>query len=184
MKKWIALFLSSVMVLTLAACGSQQQTPAEGVIERPQQTETPTETPETEVPADSETEAADSEGNEAEQTSSSSILIAYFTVPETDGIDTVSSASRVLTGDGVMGNTQFIATEIQKNLWTIPRKTDKEKSGLYPEKRTKKKETSCCRMKKNCNRRFCHGKNVYKSGDAVGGSIETKGERRNKPANC
>lgn len=117
MKKWIALFLSSVMVLTLAACGSQQQTPAEGVIERPQQTETPTEAPETEVPADSETEAADSEGNEAEQTSSSSnILIAYFTVPETDGVDTVANASRVATENGVMGNTQFIATEIQKNL--------------------------------------------------------------------
>ena len=40
----------------------------------------------------------------------------YFTVPETDGLDTVSSASRVATGDGVLGNTEFIAKEIQKNL--------------------------------------------------------------------
>lgn len=46
----------------------------------------------------------------------SNILIAYFTVPETDGIDTVASASRVATADGVMGNTEFIASEIQKNL--------------------------------------------------------------------
>lgn len=43
-------------------------------------------------------------------------MIVYFTVPETDGLDTVSSASRVATGDGVLGNTEFIAKEIQKNL--------------------------------------------------------------------
>lgn len=46
----------------------------------------------------------------------SNILIAYFTVPETDGVDTVAGASRVVTGNDVMGNTQFVATEIQKNL--------------------------------------------------------------------
>lgn len=117
MKKWIALFLSSVMILTLAACGSQQQTPAEGVIERPQQTETPIETPDAEAPTDTVTDPTTTEGNEADQTSSNSnILIAYFTVPETDGVDTVANASRVATENGVMGNTQFIATEIQKNL--------------------------------------------------------------------
>ena len=37
-------------------------------------------------------------------------------MPETDGVDAVASASRVVTADGLMGNTQFIATEIQKNL--------------------------------------------------------------------
>lgn len=46
----------------------------------------------------------------------SNILIAYFTVPETDGVDAVSGASRVVTDDGVVGNTEFIATEIQKDL--------------------------------------------------------------------
>lgn len=53
---------------------------------------------------------------EAQSTSDSNILIAYFTVPETDGVDTVAGASRVATADGVLGNTEFIAKEIQKNL--------------------------------------------------------------------
>lgn len=42
------------------------------------------------------------------------VLIAYFTVPETDDVDTVSSASRVATDNGVVGNTQFIAQAIQQ----------------------------------------------------------------------
>lgn len=46
----------------------------------------------------------------------SNILIAYFTVPENDGTDAVSSASRVVTEDEMKGNTEFVATEIQKNL--------------------------------------------------------------------
>lgn len=54
--------------------------------------------------------------NQEQSSSESNILIAYFTVPETDGVDTVSSASRVTTDEGVLGNTEFIATEIQKNL--------------------------------------------------------------------
>lgn len=42
------------------------------------------------------------------------ILIAYFTVPETDGVDTVSSASRVAVDGQVMGNTQYVARIIQE----------------------------------------------------------------------
>lgn len=37
------------------------------------------------------------------------MLVAYFTVPETDGTDTVSSASRVVVDGEVLGNTQYIA---------------------------------------------------------------------------
>ncbi len=37
------------------------------------------------------------------------VLVAYFTVPETDGTDTVSSASRVVVDGEVLGNTQYIA---------------------------------------------------------------------------
>ena len=90
MRKITAILLSASMLLALTACGSKQQTqPEQGVMERPQQSENP----------------ADSH-----------ILIAYFTVPETDGVDTVASASRVATENGVVGNTEFIAREIQKNL--------------------------------------------------------------------
>ncbi|MDR0662627.1 MAG: flavodoxin [Spirochaetaceae bacterium] len=42
------------------------------------------------------------------------ILIVYFTMPETDGIDTVSGASRVVKNGEVLGNTQFIAQCIQR----------------------------------------------------------------------
>lgn len=42
--------------------------------------------------------------------SSAKNLIAYFSLPETDGVDTVASASRVVTADGVLGNTAFIAS--------------------------------------------------------------------------
>lgn len=42
------------------------------------------------------------------------ILIVYFTMPETDGVDTVAGASRVVKNGEVLGNTQFIAQCIQR----------------------------------------------------------------------
>jgi flavodoxin len=42
------------------------------------------------------------------------ILIAYFTMPETGGVDTVSGASRLVVGGNVSGNVQFVANCIQK----------------------------------------------------------------------
>lgn len=42
------------------------------------------------------------------------ILIAYFTVPETDGVDTVAGASRVAVDGTVMGNNEYIANLIQQ----------------------------------------------------------------------
>lgn len=107
MKKRIGILMQVVLALALTACGSRQQVqPASGVIERPQQSETT----EAEPQSDSGTEES------AAPAANTNILIAYFTVPETDGVDAVASASRVVTDDGVMGNTEFIAKEIQKNL--------------------------------------------------------------------
>lgn len=106
MKKLTVSLLTVSLLLSLVACGSKQQTAAQGVIERPQQTET---TENTSQPDSGETEAAES-------ASGANILIAYFTMPETDGVDTVAGASRVATDEGVSGNTEFIAREIQKNL--------------------------------------------------------------------
>lgn len=43
------------------------------------------------------------------------ILIAYFSVPESDGTDAVAGASRVVTEDGqVLGNNEYIARLIQQ----------------------------------------------------------------------
>lgn len=41
-------------------------------------------------------------------------LVIYFSVPETDGVDASSGASRVLSDSKVMGNTQYVATIISE----------------------------------------------------------------------
>ena len=105
MKKYICFLLAAILTFALTACGrTQQSQPAQGIIERPQLSETTTAQPEAR------------ESKASDPATAGKILIAYFTVPETDGVDAVASASRVVTGDGVVGNTEFIAREIQKNL--------------------------------------------------------------------
>lgn len=42
------------------------------------------------------------------------VLVVYFSVPETDGIDASSGASRVVTDGKVMGNTQYVASIISE----------------------------------------------------------------------
>lgn len=41
-------------------------------------------------------------------------LVVYFSVPETDGVDASSGASRIISGGKVMGNTQYVATIISE----------------------------------------------------------------------
>lgn len=108
MKKPAVFILTILLSMSLTACGSgnkKTSLPQEGVIEK--------------------SDGASSEsGNQQTQPSSdgekpcrgSKILIAYFTVPETDDVDTVAGASRVARDGEVLGNTEFIAKEIQKNL--------------------------------------------------------------------
>lgn len=43
---------------------------------------------------------------------SGKVLVAYFSVPETDGVDASSGASRVVVDGKRMGNTQYVATVI------------------------------------------------------------------------
>ena len=42
------------------------------------------------------------------------MLVAYFSVPETDGVDASSGASRVVSDGKVLGNTQYVATVIRE----------------------------------------------------------------------
>lgn len=116
MRRMIAILLADLMVMSLAACGSSGQTQSEQVItQRPQQTEdTPTQ--QTPKASANEEQPEDAAAVNEENPAGSNILTAYFAVPETDGVDTVSSASRVATDNGVVGNTELIAMEIQKNL--------------------------------------------------------------------
>lgn len=116
MRRITVFFLAVVMVMSLAACGSSEQNEsAQGVIPRPQQNED-TQTQEIPAASDDGEQPEDDAAENTEVPIGSNILIAYFTVPETDGVDTVANASRVATEDGVVGNTEFIAMEIQKNL--------------------------------------------------------------------
>lgn len=53
-------------------------------------------------------------GETVSSESAGNILIAYFSVPETDGVDTVAGASRVVVDGEVLGNNQYIAQLIQQ----------------------------------------------------------------------
>lgn len=86
--------LTAAALLALAACGQAAADPAPD-------------------PQPSAQSTVPSAGTDPANTGAN-ILIAYFTVPETDDVDTVSSASRVATDNGVVGNTQFIAQAIQQ----------------------------------------------------------------------
>lgn len=54
------------------------------------------------------------ENNAISQASKGKILIAYFTSPETDGVDAVAGASRVIVNETLYGNTEYIAKVIQE----------------------------------------------------------------------
>lgn len=152
MKRLAALLLAGIMILSLAACSTDDSTTAS--TEQPAASQSTSETQTEEQPADTqsasdtqttEKEPAASEegaaaesdtaeqpqagdktdapteettGSESEQgdsaAASSNILIAYFSVPETDGVDAVAGASRVVVDGEVLGNTQYIAQLIQQ----------------------------------------------------------------------
>lgn len=59
-----------------------------------------------------EQESSESE-KESTDTESGNTLIAYFSVMETDGVDTVAGASRVAVDGEVLGNNEYIAQLIQ-----------------------------------------------------------------------
>ena len=152
MKRVAALLLAGIMILSLAACSTDdsttasteqpaasQSTPEPQTEEQPAdaQSTSDTQTTEEEPAASEEGAAAESDtaeqpqagdetdapaeettGSDSEQgdsaAASSNILIAYFSVPETDGVDAVAGASRVVVDGEVLGNTQYIAQLIQQ----------------------------------------------------------------------
>lgn len=137
MRSMVSILLAAILSLSLTACGGNSQTtppppsanpPSQSVSEAPSSGGAPVQPgpesgagngqPEPEGNTDNgqpEEEAGAGAPGE-EETTGSHILIAYFTVPETDGVDTVANASRVATENGVMGNMEFIAAEIRKNI--------------------------------------------------------------------
>ena len=100
MKRMLAAVLACTAAATLTACSAPTETNTASAQEQ----------------ASSQPASAASSGTSAQPAADGRILIAYFTVPETDGVDTVSSASRVATDSGVVGNTQYIAQAIQQSV--------------------------------------------------------------------
>lgn len=93
--------MTLLFTVSLTACGSgdkETSLPKEGVIEKSGGVSSESENQQTKPSSDGE-----------KSDSGSKILVAYFTVPETDGVDTVSGASRVAKDGEVLGNTEFIA---------------------------------------------------------------------------
>lgn len=106
MKRILTILLAAILTASLAACSSnEQKTPSDGVIERPQQSQNM-----------SDEQNNNNQNNQMDASAGSKILITYFTVPETDGVDTVANASRVAKDGKVIGNTEFIASVIQETL--------------------------------------------------------------------
>lgn len=139
MKKLSVIFLSALTAFSLTACGNSRQNRAE-ITPADTRTESQTTTPDAE-PEDSGADSAkqgmesaeqnteETQGNSAEENSDTetgagdtagtgggNILVAYFSVMETDGVDTVAGASRVAVDGKVLGNNEFIAQLIQQQV--------------------------------------------------------------------
>lgn len=112
MKKFTALFLSLMLVFSLAACGSTQndseQEAAGGTVES-KEPETSTQ-PEEESSKENTGENSESVGGKA--------LVVYFSMPETTDPDNMTQdeeQSTVIIDGEVLGNTQYVAYVIQEN---------------------------------------------------------------------
>ena len=119
MKKLAAILLSAFMILSLAACGNNSQNTVEDTSAEAENLAQATESDESGITEDGteESESDETENIEASETmetGNSNILIAYFSVMETDGVDTVASASRVAVDGEVLGNNEYIARIIQR----------------------------------------------------------------------
>lgn len=105
MRKYAAAIVSVIAALSLAGCGnsqnSQQSTSASAAT-----TAALAETRQTETQTETRTTAKAEDGG---------ILIAYFSVMETDGVDTVAGASRVAVDGEALGNCQYIARLIEQS---------------------------------------------------------------------
>lgn len=101
MTKFFPIILTCTMLIGLTACGNNP--PPSKITSAVQPSN-----------ALATTVSAEKNNPSTPNKESSNILIAYFTMPETDVVDTVSSASNLVINGKSMGNTQFIAQVIQE----------------------------------------------------------------------
>ena len=117
-KKYAAYLLSALTAVSLTACGGQQSTTtaASSPAAQTEQAESEASVQESGSAQESQSIAGDSsaQADASAAQSGGNILIAYFSVPETDGVDTVAGASRVVVDGEVLGNCQYVAQLIQE----------------------------------------------------------------------
>ena len=114
MKKIASILFSILLILTLVACDNSSQNEKGDISIKKQNTDLETEHKDNDEKV-SELQSEDNTVSEnTVQSENRKILIAYFSVMETDGVDTVSSASRVVVDGNVLGNNLYIAKIIQQ----------------------------------------------------------------------
>lgn len=119
MRRIIAIILMLVLAVFLAACnGDEPETAsvstAPSITVAPP-TEAPSSPESTVTPEISEAPSAEP-SSEVEETPSSHILIAYFTLPEdvdTTGVDAISGASIIVRDGMKLGSCEFVAKTVQ-----------------------------------------------------------------------
>lgn len=123
LRKGIAALLLIAMVTALAACSgtnggeSTQGTaaPTEAQTEPSTAAETAQESGTQEGgQTDEQGTAGTEQETDSQAEASSNILVIYFSVPETDGVDTVAGSSRVAADGEVLGNNQYVAQIIAR----------------------------------------------------------------------
>lgn len=122
MKKIAAIFISVLLTLSLAACGSGNQDSRSDVPAEPQTANSAAESEDNNAESTEQftenTEENANTGASDDETAGAggNILVAYFSVMETDGVDTVAGASRVAVNGEFLGNNQYIAQIIRQEV--------------------------------------------------------------------
>lgn len=129
--KAVILTMSVAVAFAMTACGSKQTADTASAVNSSSETNetvvasdttndnSASEDTNTNVDDNSDADATSAVSSDKNETSTpasenSKILIAYFSVMETDGVDTVASASRVAVDGGTVGNNQYLASLIQQ----------------------------------------------------------------------
>ena len=117
MKKKAALFISTILVFILAACGADNNNNQSNMDNT---SAISYETSEENVPTAAPEERDTADFTRAEtDTTGSNILIAYFSVPEDvdiAGVDAIAGASVVVKNGEKLGNTEYVAKLIQETI--------------------------------------------------------------------
>ena len=117
MKKWTALLLTALLMISLNACSSETEGSSEEKsvpsASQPPETEEPVS-----EPVETETPGSESAASEApmEENPDTNLLVAYFSYAENaelpDGVDASSTASIQVWNDEITGNTGVVAAMI------------------------------------------------------------------------